>query len=73
MDVVESSKLVNNSFSIFELFSAVFVKIQDSEILHYVEYYGEAWPIHFRSRYSRKAICTTWPWIWRKLSLSKRR
>lgn len=53
MGVVERSKFENNSFSIFELLSAVFVKIQDSEILRDVDIFGEAWPIHFRLRYPR--------------------
>jgi hypothetical protein len=50
MDVVEGSKLENNSCSIFELLSAVFVKIPNSEVLRHVDYFGEAWPFHFRSR-----------------------
>jgi hypothetical protein len=61
MDAVECSNIENNSFSIFELLSAVFLKVIDSEILRHVDYFGEAWPIRFRSRYPRKVICTTLP------------
>jgi len=59
MDVVDLSKLENNSCSIFEHLSAVFVKILISEILRHVDYFGGAWPFYFSPRYPRKVIFTT--------------
>jgi hypothetical protein len=59
MDVVERSKLENNSCSNFELLSAVFVTILDPEILRHVDCFGEALSIYFSSRYPRKVIFTT--------------